>query len=453
MKNWKVSTSLAELRQFLGFASYYRRFVFKFSSLAGPLHDLVTEVNKSAKNQRSVSITRHWESKHQEAFDALKNSLISAPVLGFADHSIPFILETDASHDGLGAVLSQVQDGKTKVIAYASRRLRPSEKSHALYSSMKLEFIAMKWAITEKFRGYLLGSKFTVLTDNSPLTYYKTAKLSAREQVWAAQLAQFDFDIRHRSGKTNPADALSRLPVDPESESTVVPDEVVQARDMTAVQTLQSSPVPFCEQIEEEDNAETESRPQQASTEQPEEEPPTQCPWGTDMFCQLSKSDLERLQQQDVDIGVVLAAMPNKPTVVNQPSLRVLVRQHDRLIVQDGLLYRKVKLCQGEPTFQLVLPSVLRPDVLRALHDGMGHQGNERTTQLLRSRVYWPGMYEDVKSYISACSRCAMGRQQRAKVPSGHLLASRPLEMLAMDFTKLEMSSDGRENVLVLTDA
>lgn len=168
---------------------------------------------------------KRWNSECQIAFDALKTKLTRAPVLGFADYNKPFIVETDASHVGLGAVLSQDQDGQRKVIAYASRRLRPSEKSPRNYSSMKLELLALKLAVTEKFRTYLLGSKFEVFTDNNPLKYLQTtAKLGALEQRWAAQLALFDFTINYRSGRSNAnANALSRQPHGP------VPDESLPA--------------------------------------------------------------------------------------------------------------------------------------------------------------------------------------------------------------------------------
>lgn len=123
------------------------------------------------------------------------------------------MLETDASLSGLGAVLYQQQHERKTVIAYASRRLRPAEKNDRNYSSMKLELLALKWAVSEKFRGYLLGSKFTVYTDNNPLCHLKTAKLGAVEQRWMAQMAIFDFEVRYRPGRCNTAaDALSRQP-------------------------------------------------------------------------------------------------------------------------------------------------------------------------------------------------------------------------------------------------
>ena len=102
-----------------------------------------------------------WMIEHQEVFDALKEALCTAPVLGYPDYSREFILETDASLKGLGTILSQQQkDGSICVIAYASRSLRPSERSMCNYSSAKLELLALKWAVTEKFLDYLLVLQF-----------------------------------------------------------------------------------------------------------------------------------------------------------------------------------------------------------------------------------------------------------------------------------------------------
>ena len=155
-----------------------------------------------------------WTKECQEGFDALKHTLTTAPVLAYLDYTKPFILETDASLKGLGTVLSQKgNDGEVRVIAYASRSFRPSEKSMRDYSSAKIELLALKWSVCKKFKDYLLGSKFTVFTDNNPLVYIKTCKLGAAQIRWLSKLALYDFNIVYRTGRSNlVADALSCRP-------------------------------------------------------------------------------------------------------------------------------------------------------------------------------------------------------------------------------------------------
>lgn len=205
VKNWKVPTTSKELQSFLGFCSYYRRFIQGFSQIAGLLHDLV---NKCSGVKKTGTM---WTPECDSSFEQLKEKLTSAPILGFADFTQPFILETDASQHGLGALLCQRQGDTKRVIAYASRRLRQDERNDRNYSSMKLELLALKCAVAEKFRSYLLGSKFVVLTDNNPLCHLQTVKLGAIEQRWVAQLSVFDFEVKYRPGSSNAAaDALSR---------------------------------------------------------------------------------------------------------------------------------------------------------------------------------------------------------------------------------------------------
>ena len=141
--------------------------------------------------------------------------LSNPPIMVNPDFSNAFTLHTDASKDGLGAVLYQNQDGVMKVIAYASRALSPTEKKYHLHAG-KLEFLALKWAVAEQFRDYLHYSpKFTVFTDNNPLTYILTsAKLNFTGLRLVNELADFNFDIRYRPGKANAdADTLSRMPI------------------------------------------------------------------------------------------------------------------------------------------------------------------------------------------------------------------------------------------------
>ena len=211
VKEWLTHppTNAKELQTFVGFSSYYRCFIEGFSKIARPLHSLVGQTSKKPGQPRP-RIPFQWTTECQVAFETLIQKLISSPILAYPDFELPFVLHTDASSDGLGAALYQVQDGKQRVITYGSRTLNEAEKR---YSAYRREFLAMKWAVTEKFRDYLYGRSFHVLTDSNPLTYLTTtAKLNATDHRWLSSLSTFDFTISYRAGKANgDADGLSRI--------------------------------------------------------------------------------------------------------------------------------------------------------------------------------------------------------------------------------------------------
>ena len=171
----------------------YRRHIKKFAQTAKPIYDLlsldlwkkknVTSTKHSPRGnsgQISSSSPVEWETQHQSALEVLIDHITSPPVLAYPDCDAAFIVHTDASQDGLGAVLYQEQNGSTRVIAYASRTLTPSERNYHMHSG-KLEFLSLKWAVTEQFRDYLYyAPEFVVYTDNNPLTYVLTSdKLNA----------------------------------------------------------------------------------------------------------------------------------------------------------------------------------------------------------------------------------------------------------------------------------
>ena len=428
VSNWPTPTTGKELRSFIGFVSYYRRFVKGFSQIAGPLHDLVNQTVGSGQQtsrgkSRNTSITDQWTTAHQCAFERLKSAVTSSSALGYADYARPFQLEVDASHDGLGAILSQRQpDGEMRVIAYASRRLHGAERSEAGYSSMKLELLALKWAMTDKFAHYLIGSKCVVLTDNNPLTHLQTAKLGAVEQRWVARIDQFDYIIKYRPGRLNKADALSRLPYT-RADSGLPPEigEIHQARcQLTTAGPVTDPPLPHTA----------------AST-----------------LPSFSQQDMGDMQRRDPVIGPLISIWPAKlQSRGRPPAVAALLRQWDRLVMEQGVLYRQLIDPLLGRVKQLVLPACLHATVMTAMHDNMGHQALERTLRLLRHRVYWPGMHQATTTYIRRCDRCAMSRLPRVKTTTGHLSASQPLDTLAIDFTMLERASNGLENVLIMTD-
>ena len=231
IKGWPTPKTPKEVYSFIGLASYYRRFIPNFAKWAGPLHALIVPASfkqkiRKGEMKRSDLPEFQWTSACQEGFDQLKKALTEASVLGYLDYSKLFIFETDASLKGLGAVLSQKgDDNEIRVIAYASQSLRPSEKSMRSYSSAKIELMALKWSVCDKFKDYLLGSKFTVFTDNNPLCYIKSSKLGATQIRWLSELVLYDFNIIYHSGKSNLVkDALSHHPeVEEETEKEIPP--------------------------------------------------------------------------------------------------------------------------------------------------------------------------------------------------------------------------------------
>lgn len=431
--DWKRPETVESLRSFLGLASYFRKFVRDFSKIAGPLHDLVTKKLaqhnvRSSRKGHEIGLVSDWGEKEEKAFKTLKQKLTEAPTLAFADFDKPFILETDASFEGLGAILSQKQeDGSTKVIAYASRRLHPTERNEANYSSYKLEFLALKWAIAEKFRDYLEGSKFVVYTDNNPLTHYRSSKLKgALEQRWIAQLESFDFEVIYRPGKTNPADALSRFPVATSTKVNGSLGIAVMTQDSVEVNSVDTE---VGEVFQTSGSSSTQKN-----------------------YVTYSGPQIKMLQEKDPVIGPFLADFPNRPKVKGNKEGQILQRQFRRLIVKDGVLYRRVRLNPGTLVDQLVLPVEMQRQALYSAHEQMVHQGVERTATLLRNRFYWPRMYKDIEQHLKECIRCRVNSQPPSHTLQGHLVASRPLEVLAIDFLKLDVATGGIEYALVMTD-
>ncbi|GJU22589.1 putative reverse transcriptase domain-containing protein [Tanacetum coccineum] len=198
IKDWTSPKSPTEIRQFLGLAGYYRRFIEGFSKIAKPMTKLT---------QKKVKF--EWGDKQEAAFQLLKQKLCSAPILALPEGSEDFIAYCDASKKGLGAVLMQ----REKVISYASRQLKIHEKN---YTTHDLELGAVVFAL-KIWRHYLYGTKCTVFTDHKSLQHILDQKeLNMRQRRWLELLSDYDCDIRYHPGKANVvADALSRKEREP----------------------------------------------------------------------------------------------------------------------------------------------------------------------------------------------------------------------------------------------
>ena len=235
INNWPRPTNADQLRSFVAFCGYYRRFVKDFSKVTKPLTDILPPPTTKKKVKLKQSNEWKWGQDQEDTFNRLKEIPNSPPILAYPEFQLPFELHTDASAKGLGGILYQTQNGQKKVIAYASRSLSRSERN---YSAFKLEFLALKWAVKEKFSDYLMNVPFTVYTDNNPLTHILTsANLDATGQRWASALGQYNFNLIYRAGLNNKdADSMSRYPYDQLTED----DERIKIDDKT-VKTICSS--------------------------------------------------------------------------------------------------------------------------------------------------------------------------------------------------------------------
>ena len=403
VKNWPVPTNPKELQSFLGLASYYCHFILKFTAIAKCLHQLVGPANhqKSKKNKTNGEPvadsqlnrqTFQWTGKHQEAFDLLKACLTSAPVLGYPDFNHPFKLEMDASLQVLGVVLSQRDEtGTIHVIVFASRSLWPSEQVMHNYSSAKLELLALKWAVTEKFRDYRLGSKFTVYTDNNPLAYVKESKLGVAQIRWLSKLALFDFDIKYRSGKSNQAaDTWSCHPAtdieilsNTESDGYETISYTVMCDDLSEVIKGEKLPLDLKRAVQAE-----------ISQQVPDSRKINVHSGMVDVLSRVTPSMMKEAQEEDIDISKTIHYVKSgkKPMLaqirkVKSRTVQRYLHQFDRLVFRQGVLHRVYEQ-DGAKYHQLILPLEFRAQAMELLHDQQGHQAVEHMLQEVHERFY-----------------------------------------------------------------
>jgi hypothetical protein len=196
-------TTKKQIRSFLGLTGYYRKFVPNYAEVALPLTDLT----RKGQPERVK-----WEVQQENAYKSLKSYLSNPPILKLPDNTKTFILKTDSSNVGVGAILMQEHDGIFHPLAYASRKLLSREKN---YSAIELECLAIVWGI-HKFELYLYGTQFDIQTDHRPLTYIQQAKgLNKRLMGWAMYLQDLRFRVVSIPGKENfGPDFLSRVPGD-----------------------------------------------------------------------------------------------------------------------------------------------------------------------------------------------------------------------------------------------
>ena len=338
-----------ELRSFLGAVTFYARFVADMSKVAAPLYRLL---QKGQKWQ--------WTAAEEGSFQDLKKKLAQAPVLAHYDGRKPVRLVTDASPQGLGAVLMQVdQKGNERPVRFASRSLTKAEKN---YAQVEREGLAVIFGVT-RFKQYLWGRRFTLVTDNKPLTALlgpKTqspALAAARMQRWALTLAAYTYDVEYRKAADIPmADFLSRLPVQSkEEEHADVQDEAT---------------VCFLEQF--------------------------------DRMEPLTCEDIRRATSRDKVLSRVAQHLHSGWSERGPAELQPFESRKNELSLSCGCIL------WGN---RVVIPERLRREVLKELHGN--HPGVNKMKMLARSYVWWPGIDDDIKSAVGSCPGCQAQDRKR----------------------------------------
>ena len=456
-------TTVTGVREVVGLASYYRSFVKDFSQRASPL----TELTKK-------SVDFHWGDEQQEAFEDLKNALTSEPVLALPDFTKPFILMTDGSATGLGAVLGQDHgDKKERVVAYASKKTGPLERN---YSACESECLALVWA-TRFFRDYLLGRTTLVITDHWALTWLLNVQnANPRIQRWRMALQEYDLKITHKPGKLHRnADFLSRMHehfedgTGAEREDLDPHDDLPQPNQLGGETTInttskvlqdQEGPEPRKDQNEctnrgrHQDTGGTAQhvagdsvRTAGAAKHPREEQVGNPELRKAEVNVITGREALKEAQSQDEDCKHLVKCIETKT------SEKTWHRDHTFRISPDGVLEEVTCDLTGEEVSKIVLPQTLIRQAVQDAH--AGHLKTKKTLDKLRETYFFKHMYAACHRYVQGCTTCQeKDRGLKYQAPMGTM--PEPLgawHTVAVDVLgPLPQTKTGKKYIIVITD-
>jgi transposase InsO family protein len=458
---WPTPASFNDVQIFLGFANFYRRFIESYSKIVGPITDLL---KGSVQGKKPGPF--EWPKAAETAKRTLCNAFATAPVLRHYQPELPSRLETDASIQGIAGIFSQLQDnGNWHPVAFWSRKLTPAEKNYHTYD---LELLAIVATMTH-WRHYVegLSTKLEVLTDHNNLRGFMGVQaLSRRQAGWAVKLAAYDFDIKHRAGKTNPADGPSRRPVGtgetPDVQATDMLPALQQKLQIGGDQIVSPDAGPMLEGSQK-------TVPQGTGTPHLDEDdqPDAQQDAGDLMGESSPVSAFEYTSIGTITVSKRISRAQARSAARDQDvysdprqSLATLIREAQ---TADSWAVRMRERCaapranhrysRGDKSWSIdhagglrfknrvyVPPEpALRAELLKTYHDDplAGHFGRAKTVELLTRSYHWLHMERDVKEYIDSCIVCQVAKSLKQR-PAGELQSlpqpQRPWQELSMDF-------------------
>ena len=338
-----VPQNVSELQSFIGLITYYSRFIHKFSEILAPLYDLIS------KNVKFI-----WSAKCDASYKHVKKCISESKLLTCFKGNCNLILEADASPNGVGAVLIQVENNFERPLAFASKRLSAAERN---YSQTDKEALALVFAV-KKFRFYLLGRHFILKTDHRPLLgIFGRGKCiptnaNARLIRWSILLSQYNYDLVFKSGKSNVvADALSRLPMCSESDSDSPAEYIKMVQDLS--------------------------------------------------FQNYSFNDICKLTKEDFVLKILINYLkfgwPKQDNICGEFSKI----KNDLSLYEGAVLFRN----------RVIIPSKLRKEILDILH--IGHNGILAMKEEARKTIFWPNISLDIEEKVKNCNNCSVNNFQK----------------------------------------
>lgn len=399
--NFKQPKTPTDVKSFLGLAGYYRKFIRNFSKIAKPL----TELTKK-------ETPFHWTDRTQNAFQILKDKLCSAPVLKFPDFSKQFLLTTDASNEGLGAILSQ----EGHPCSYISRTLNPPEKN---YSTTEKELLAIVWAI-KRLRQYLLGRKFLIRTDHQALKWLQNCKdPSSRLMRWRLKLEEYEYDIEYTKGKDNTAaDTLSRI------HAISLERQIDLKSEFHEWKT-------------------TEDLPKVLKISQNHKN-----------FYQLTKAELGEYDEDNWLIKLFEIIQDNDKIGIADNEISELEKNMIKLILI--FLNDTVKEIQFAWDPIRIYTEEEIEQIIQENHDLIGHPGIQKTYDRIRERHKIPDLMKRIQTHIQICETCQTSKLTRIRPREEPRITDTPVESnekIAMDILgPLQKTKKGNQYILSIHD-